>query len=83
MRAIATANEASAMEKVNEQRAVAKKMEGLENRARVNEAINKATANEEAKVIEAANKRMAEVHLKKEQSASAAATEVAKAKAAT
>ena len=65
MRAIASANEASAMDKVNEQLSIAKKMQNLENKAKVNEAINKSTSEEEKKVIEAANKRMAEVHSKK------------------
>ena len=65
MRAIATANEASAMDKVNEQLSIAKKMQNLENQAKVNEAINKSTAEQEKKVIEASNKRMAEVHAKK------------------
>ena len=43
MRAIADANEASAKEKVSEQMKIGKKMEKLENQAKVNEAINKST----------------------------------------
>ena len=69
MRAIADANESSAMDKVSEERKIAKRMEGLENQARVNEAINKSTSDEESNVIEAANKRMSEIHKEKEHNA--------------
>ena len=83
MRAVADANESSAMYKVNEQLSIAKKMKNLENIAKVNESINKAAKDEEKKVIDAANKRMSEVHLQKETRASAAAKTVAEHKKAT
>ena len=41
MRAIADANEASAKDKISEELKIGKKMENLENQAKVNEAINK------------------------------------------
>ena len=47
MRAIADANTASAMEKTDELIKVAKQMEHLENTAKVNDAINKSTNEEE------------------------------------
>ena len=47
MRAIADANTASAMDKVAEQKKMAKSMEHLENQAKVNVAINKSTKEEE------------------------------------
>ena len=65
MRAVAAANEQTAAEKVKEERDVADKMEKLEKQARINEAINESVKQEEQKVIEAANKRMAEVHARK------------------
>lgn len=65
MRAIASANESSSEVKVKEQRDVADKMERIESQAAINESINNSVKEEEAKVIEAANKRMAEVHSKK------------------
>lgn len=65
MRAIADANEDAAMSKVNEQRSVADKLEKLEKQASINDAINDSVKKEEQRVIEAANKRMAEVHARK------------------
>ena len=72
MRAIASANEQSAWDTVNGQRQVAKKLETIEAQARINEAINNSVKKEEQKVIDDANKRMAEVHAKKAKEASAA-----------
>jgi hypothetical protein len=65
MRAIAEANEESAMEKVREQRSVADKLEALEKQASINDSINESVKREEQRVVEAANKRMAEVHARK------------------
>jgi len=65
MRAIADANEDAAMSKVDEQREVASNLEKLEKQASINDAINESVKKEEQRVIEAANKRMAEVHAKK------------------
>lgn len=65
MRAIADANEDAAMAKVDEQREVASNLEKLEKQASINDAINESVKKEEQRVIEAANKRMAEVHAKK------------------
>ena len=76
MRAIANANEVAAMSKVEEMNNVGKKITHLENVDKVNEAINKKVKQEEQEVIEAANKRMAEVHAKKESQATAAADKV-------
>ena len=76
MRAIASANEAASMAKVEEVSQVGKKITHEENVARVNEAINKKVKLEEQEVIEAANKRMAEVHAKKETQATAAADSI-------
>ena len=47
MRAIASANEESAMEKVREQRSVADKLERLEKQAKINDAINDSVKREE------------------------------------
>lgn len=47
MRAIADANTASAMDKVDEMNKVAKQMQHVENTAKVNDAINKSTKDEE------------------------------------
>jgi hypothetical protein len=69
MRAIADANEASAMDKVAEEIQMGRKMEKLENQAKVNEAINKSTKIEESRVIEAANKRMSDINKIKEENA--------------
>ena len=76
MRAIAEANEESAMEKVREQRTVADKLEKLEKQASINDAINESVKAEEQRVIEAANKRMAEVHARKATMANEAAAAV-------
>jgi hypothetical protein len=73
MRAVAQANEQTAAEKVKEERDVADKMERLEKQARINEAINESVKQEEQRVIEAANKRMAEVHARKNTEANKAA----------
>jgi len=73
MRAIADANQQSASDTVDEQRAVAAKLEQIEAQARINEAINNSVKKEEQKVIDDANKRMAEVHAKKAKEAAAAA----------
>lgn len=86
MRAIADANEDAAMAKVNEQRSVADKLEKLEKQASINDAINDSVKKEEQRVIEAANKRMAEVHARKatmanEASAAIDAAAVARSKA--
>ena len=72
MRAIADANMQSAMDKVKQQRDVAEKMEKLEKQAQINEAINESVKKEEQRVIEAANRRMAEVHSKKAEEANQA-----------
>jgi len=40
-------------------------MERIENQAAINESINNSVKEEEERVVEAANKRMAEVHAKK------------------
>ena len=73
MRAIADANSASATEKTDELNKVAKQMENLENTAKVNEAINKSTKDEEKLVTEASNKRMSDIHSKKETQATKSA----------
>ena len=72
MRAIADANLQSAVDKVKAQRDVADKMERLENQAAINDSINESVKKEEQRVIEAANRRMAEVHAKKAEEASQA-----------
>lgn len=64
------------MEKVREQRNVADKLEKLEKQADINDAINDSVKAEEQRVIEAANKRMAEVHAKKATMANEAAAAV-------
>ena len=69
MRAIADANFQSAQDKVKSQREVAEKMEKLEHQAQINESINESVKKEEQRVIEAANRRMAEVHAKKAEEA--------------
>ena len=69
MRAIADANMQSAADKVKQQRDVADKMEKLERQAAINEQINESVKQEEQRVIEAANRRMAEVHAKKAEEA--------------
>ena len=81
MKAIADANQATAMDHVTEQREVASKMEKLEHQAQINESINESVKAEEQKVIEAANKRMAEVHSRKAQEAKSAADAIEAAKA--
>ena len=65
IKAVAASNEAKAMKKVNAQRKVADKMEKLESQGQINEAINENVKKEEQKVIEAANKRIAEIHSRK------------------
>ena len=81
MRAIADAKEASAAAKVKEQRDVANKMEKIEKQAQINESINESVKREEQAVIEAANKRMAEVHAKKAEEANKASQAIEKAQA--
>ena len=81
MKAIADANQATAMDHVTEQREVASKMEKLEHQAQINESINESVKAEEQKVIEVANKRMAEVHSRKAQEAKSAADAIESAKA--
>lgn len=65
MRSIADANEASNAAVVQEQRDVAKKLESTEYQAKINESVNSSVKKEEKAVIDAANKRMAEVHARK------------------
>lgn len=72
MRAIADANMQSAVDKVTQQRDVANKMEMLERQAAINDQINESVKREEQRVIDAANRRMAEVHAKKAEEANAA-----------
>jgi len=72
MRAIADANMQSAVDKVTQQRDVADKMEKLERQAAINDSINDSVKQEEQRVIDAANRRMAEVHAKKAEEANAA-----------
>lgn len=72
MRAIADANMQSAVDKVTQQREVADKMEKLERQAAINDQINESVKQEEQRVIDAANRRMAEVHAKKAEEANAA-----------
>ena len=55
-------------------------MEKLEKQARINESINESVKKEEQKVIEAANKRMAEVHARKNLEANNAAQAIEAAK---
>ena len=83
MRAIADANEASAMDKVAEEIQMGRKMEKLENQAKVNEAINKSTKIEESRVIEAANKRMSDINKIKEENANKSSKQVNAIKAGT
>lgn len=83
MRAIADANTASLMEKTDELNKVARQMEKLENTAKVNKAINKSTSDEESSVIEASNKRMSDIHLKKESEANKSAEKLESIKAET
>ena len=83
MRAVADANERQAYQTVEEQRNVAGKLEAIEAKTKINEAINKSVREEEQKVIDAANKRMAEVHAKKAQEAAKAAKAIDDARAAT
>ena len=54
-------------------------MEKLESQSKINDAINQSVKEEEQRVIEAANRRMAEVHAKKAQEADAAAKAIEKA----
>jgi len=70
------------MDKVHQQRDVADKMERLEHQSRINDAINDSVKREEQKVIEAANKRMAEVHSRKAEEANSASKAVEAAKSA-
>lgn len=60
------------MDKVHQQRDVADKMEKLEHQAAINDSINESVKKEEQRVIEAANRRMAEVHAKKAEEANQA-----------
>jgi len=60
------------MDKVHQQREVADKMEKLEHQAAINDSINESVKKEEQRVIEAANRRMAEVHAKKAEEANQA-----------
>lgn len=80
MRAIADANLQSAMDKVKAQKEVAEKMEKLEHQAAINDSINESVKKEEQRVIEAANRRMAEVHAKKAEEANQAFQAIESAK---
>ena len=64
------------MSKIEEVKQVGKKISHLENVDRVNEAINKNIKQEEQEVMEAAYKRMAEVHANKETEATSAADKI-------
>lgn len=56
-------------------------MEKIEHQARINESINESVKREEQRVIEAANRRMAEVHAKKAEEANRASKEIESAHA--
>jgi acetolactate synthase small subunit len=71
------------MEKTDELNKIAKQMSKLEDTAKVNEAINKSTKDEEKFVIDASNKRMAEINSKKETEATKSAEKVGAIKADT
>ena len=58
---------------------MADKMEKLESQSQINEAINENVKKEEQKVIEAANKRIAEIHAKKATEANKAVKAIEKA----
>ena len=79
LKAIAASNEARAMKKVKEQRKIADKMEKLESQSVINEEINENVKKEEQKVIEAANKRIAEIHARKATEANKAVKAIEKA----
>lgn len=55
-------------------------MEKLEHQAAINESINESVKKEEQRVIEAANRRMAEVHAKKAEEANQAFQAIESAK---
>ena len=82
MRAVAAANEQSALDKVNEQRGVANKLEKIEDQSKINESINQSVKLEEQRVIDEANKRMAEVHSRKAREAAQAAKKIEEARIA-
>ena len=81
MRAVASANERAAADKVQEERRVADKQEKVESQEVINESINESVKQEEQRVIEDANRRMAEVHNRKAEYARAAAEAIDKASA--
>ena len=68
------------MDKVHQQREVADKMERLEHQAVINDSINDSVKKEEQRVIEAANRRMAEVHARKAEEANSASKAIDQAK---
>ena len=55
-------------------------MEKLENQANINDSINNSVKLEEQRVIEAANRRMADVHARKAEEANQASKEIDAAK---
>lgn len=83
LRAVADANQHSAETTIREQRNLANDLERSEAKNKIFDAINSSVKDEERKVIDAANKRMAEVHARKEQEATKAAKAIDEAHAAT
>jgi hypothetical protein len=80
---VADANQKSAETTIKEQRDLADNLQKNEANAKIFEAINSSVKDEERKVIDAANKRMAEVHARKEQEATKAAKAIQDAQSAT
>lgn len=73
----------SAEETIQEQRNLAHELSKTEAKSKIFEAINSSVKTEEAKVIESANKRMMEVHARKEAEAAKAAKAIEDAQNAT
>lgn len=79
LRAVADANQRSAELTIREQRDLADQLQAVESKNKIVEAINNSVKEEEEKIIDAANRRMAEVHARKEQEATKAAKAIEEA----
>lgn len=80
IRAVADANQKSAEKAIQEQRELAHELSRAEAKAKISDAIAASVADEEKKVIDAANKRMAEVHARREAEATKAAKAIEEAR---
>ena len=72
MRAVADANLKTAEVTIDGQRNMAGRIQKSEAQRKISEAINNSVKDEEQKVIDAANKRMGEVHAKRTEEANKA-----------